>query len=200
MRCGHCRFSRGSWETLGPGRTGWSNPAIASAGADSPTRRSAGVKSRPGISSRSRKHRVNTCAIPWTSMTSRRWPAFRLPRAAEIGRQESGGRSPRSAASRGAGQAFERNGGDGRGAARDDSARMGPFGSFVPAVGRVFLLHRRCCEGVAALDPCGAESWARSSHPVGERPADRRCATEKRQGPRWRWRCSRRQQTPCPLP
>jgi drug/metabolite transporter (DMT)-like permease len=42
-----------------------------------------------------------------------------------------------------------------------------PFGSFVPAVRRIVLFHRRCREGAAALDPGGLEGWARRSHPVG---------------------------------
>ncbi len=52
-----------------------------------------GRESMLGISSRSATRRVNTCATPWISTTSRRWPAFRRSRATEIRQQESGGRA-----------------------------------------------------------------------------------------------------------
>ena len=74
-------------------------------------------------------------------------------------------------------------GGDGGRAARDDGARMGPFGPFVPAMGRIVLLHRRRGEGAAALDPGQLEAGL-AAHPVGERPADWRAPAKERQGSR----------------
>jgi hypothetical protein len=53
-------------------------------------------------------------------MTSNETPAFRLPRAAEIGQQESGGRAPGPLLVEG--QDKRLRGGDGGRAARDDGA------------------------------------------------------------------------------
>ena len=106
---GRRRFSRGSWETLGLGRTGWRGSAIASADADSSTPRSARARSTPGISSRSmnasRQYVRNSIDLDDLETNAR---AFRLPRAAEIGQQELGGRATSPLLGRSRDKAFER--------------------------------------------------------------------------------------------
>ena len=128
--------------------------ALASAGAGLSMRRLTRARSRPGISSRSRKRRVNMSAIPWISMTSRRRPAFRRSRAPEIRQQESGGRATGPLLSRSPSKHLR--GCDGGRAARDDGAGMGTSGPSIPVVGRIVLLHWRRRERAAALDPGGA--------------------------------------------